>query len=475
MAVDAAGVWMRGQRHRPALARAARRAVDRSRSRSTPAARRLAVTPRRAVWVANARDGRFTRVDPATNTMGRSLRVDGMPRRAGSRRRHGIWATVRRERRGRAGALPPRPVRRADRRRSRAAGRGDSSPTRRCGPGRDCRRCRYATRRCRRMPGGRVPGGRPARRLRRPATTRPLDRGIFDADKLHRQRAPLRRDRVAWCGEIGPVQLRLRTAQIPIANGAEGSPLAMVSPTASLPSLTKGARRRPAGALPEGYPELRAALPGRRRPGRCAGPRGPSAGRASGRGRLGRRFGRAGRGSFAAKAPAWASTSRGSMPLYARRRSVSRRGGCRTRLTPTSCSSRSSSMPAWASSWPRSGPGSGRTCRCSRSTAPLPVSALFATAGDAARDVRIAVPGMALERVGATGQRFASQFAATHGGRPANFTALYAAAATEVLLAAIERSDGTRAGVAKALLATRVDSVLGPIRVSPTATSCLPR
>jgi ABC-type branched-subunit amino acid transport system substrate-binding protein len=38
-----------------------------------------------------------------------------------------------------------------------------------------------------------------------------------------------------------------------------------------------------------------------------------------------------------------------------------------------------------------------------------------------------------------------------------------AAAATEVLLDAIRRSDRTRAGVAKALLATRVDVVLGPI------------
>jgi ABC-type branched-subunit amino acid transport system substrate-binding protein len=76
------------------------------------------------------------------------------------------------------------------------------------------------------------------------------------------------------------------------------------------------------------------------------------------------------------------------------------------------------------------------------------------------------VPGIGLERVGATGERFASQFAATHGGRPPDFTALYAAAATEVLLAAIERSDGTRGGAARSLPGTSLaDSLIGAVRV----------
>ena len=114
---------------------------------------------------------------------------------------------------------------------------------------------------------------------------------------------------------------------------------------------------------------------------------------------------------------------------------------------------------------PRSGPRSGRTFPLLATDGALPVSALFAAAGDAARGVRVAVPGIAFERVGATGERFASQFAATHGGRPPDFTALYAAAATEVLLAAIERSDGSRGAAARSLPGTSLaDSMIGPVR-----------
>src|SRR5262249_29833214 len=90
----------------------------------------------------------------------------------------------------------------------------------------------------------------------------------------------------------------------------------------------------------------------------------------------------------------------------------------------------------------------------------LPVSALWTHAGVAARGAVLAVPGTATERLPAAGQRFADAFAAAHGGQPAEPAAISAAAATEVLLEAIRRSDGTRAGVAKALFATRVDGVL---------------
>jgi len=93
----------------------------------------------------------------------------------------------------------------------------------------------------------------------------------------------------------------------------------------------------------------------------------------------------------------------------------------------------------------------------------LPVSALWAHAGGAARGVVLAVAGTPVARLPAAGQRFADAFASAHGGQPAEPAAVAAAAATEVLLDAIRRSDGTRAGVARALLATRVDGVLGPI------------
>lgn len=48
---------------------------------------------------------------------------------------------------------------------------------------------------------------------------------------------------------------------------------------------------------------------------------------------------------------------------------------------------------------------------------------------------------------------------------PVGSYAVHAAAATEVLLDAIARSDGTRATVSRALLATRLsDSTIGPVR-----------
>jgi ABC-type branched-subunit amino acid transport system substrate-binding protein len=94
----------------------------------------------------------------------------------------------------------------------------------------------------------------------------------------------------------------------------------------------------------------------------------------------------------------------------------------------------------------------------------LPVSNLFRSAGAAARGTLIAVPGIARERLGPTGQRFASRFAATHGGQPPDVSAIYTAAATQVLLDAIARSDLTRASVARGLPGTVLtDSVLGAI------------
>ena len=55
-------------------------------------------------------------------------------------------------------------------------------------------------------------------------------------------------------------------------------------------------------------------------------------------------------------------------------------------------------------------------------------------------------------------------FGATEPGHQVSNLDVYAAAATEVLLDAIARSDGTREGVARALKRTRLaDSVIGPL------------
>jgi ABC-type branched-subunit amino acid transport system substrate-binding protein len=61
------------------------------------------------------------------------------------------------------------------------------------------------------------------------------------------------------------------------------------------------------------------------------------------------------------------------------------------------------------------------------------------------------------------GKRFLADFEAKQGGAPSPpFAAAYAAQATEILLASIARSDGTRASVTRQLRRTRVeDGILG--------------
>ncbi len=93
-----------------------------------------------------------------------------------------------------------------------------------------------------------------------------------------------------------------------------------------------------------------------------------------------------------------------------------------------------------------------------------PLSELFADAGPAARGVYVSAGGPQLDRRSAAGQRFLRAFGATRpGGRVTSFDA-YAAAATEAMLDAVARSDGTRASISRLLTATRLrDSPIGPV------------
>jgi DNA-binding SARP family transcriptional activator/ABC-type branched-subunit amino acid transport system substrate-binding protein len=94
----------------------------------------------------------------------------------------------------------------------------------------------------------------------------------------------------------------------------------------------------------------------------------------------------------------------------------------------------------------------------------LPISSVFANAGDAARGVHVTSGGLTVDRLGATGRRFVRAFGPTQPKRRVSNFAVYAATATEVLLDAIARSDGTRESVARALARTRLaDSPLGPL------------
>jgi branched-chain amino acid transport system substrate-binding protein len=93
-----------------------------------------------------------------------------------------------------------------------------------------------------------------------------------------------------------------------------------------------------------------------------------------------------------------------------------------------------------------------------------PVATLFDSAGPAARGAYVMISGLPRERLGPTGRRFVRDFGATRPGGQVPTFALYAAAATEVLLDAIARSDGTRESVTRALAGVRLsDGPLGPI------------
>jgi ABC-type branched-subunit amino acid transport system substrate-binding protein len=87
-----------------------------------------------------------------------------------------------------------------------------------------------------------------------------------------------------------------------------------------------------------------------------------------------------------------------------------------------------------------------------------------AAAGPAARGTYIPVAGLVPAGLGAAGRGFVTRFAATQPDGSVTAAAVYAAQATELMLAAIARSDGTRAGVARALRATHLgESLIGPV------------
>ena len=74
-------------------------------------------------------------------------------------------------------------------------------------------------------------------------------------------------------------------------------------------------------------------------------------------------------------------------------------------------------------------------------------------------------PGLPVQRLGPAGRRFVREFGASQPGGKVSTEAVYAAQATEILLDAIARSDGTRPSVTRALLATDIrDGLIGDVR-----------
>jgi ABC-type branched-subunit amino acid transport system substrate-binding protein len=96
-----------------------------------------------------------------------------------------------------------------------------------------------------------------------------------------------------------------------------------------------------------------------------------------------------------------------------------------------------------------------------------PISAVVDGAGKAAEGQYVSVAGQPNENLGATGKKFVKDFGATQAGGQVDPYSAYAAQSADVLLTAIENSDGTRADVAAQLLKTKVsDGILGSFQIN---------
>lgn len=94
-------------------------------------------------------------------------------------------------------------------------------------------------------------------------------------------------------------------------------------------------------------------------------------------------------------------------------------------------------------------------------------SANVARLGPAAEGLMISFAGLPLDRLGPAGARFASRLAHAIDASPLPYS-IYAGEATNLLLDAIARSDGTRASVTRQLLAARVHhGILGDFTITP--------
>jgi DNA-binding SARP family transcriptional activator/ABC-type branched-subunit amino acid transport system substrate-binding protein/DNA-binding beta-propeller fold protein YncE len=98
-----------------------------------------------------------------------------------------------------------------------------------------------------------------------------------------------------------------------------------------------------------------------------------------------------------------------------------------------------------------------------------PIPDLLSSAGPAAQGMYVSVFGVANNELPRRGRRLLEELEAASGREPSSpSTALYAAQATEILLDAIARSDGTRSSVTRELRRTSVeDGILGNIRFDP--------
>jgi ABC-type branched-subunit amino acid transport system substrate-binding protein len=89
-----------------------------------------------------------------------------------------------------------------------------------------------------------------------------------------------------------------------------------------------------------------------------------------------------------------------------------------------------------------------------------PLELLVRQAGSGALGTYVSLGGAITERLPPAGARFVKRFARAHAGVEVEPSSVYAAQATEVLLDAIGRSNGTRASVLEQLFKTHVENGL---------------
>ena len=297
--------------------------------------------------------------------------------------------------------------------------------------------------------------------------------GIFDPDKCNAN-AKAYADDADVIGVVGPYNSFCAVGQIPIAGRAPEGPLAMVTPSVSLTSLTQPDPLAPRGFLERTYPT------GRRNFARVYGTDAVQAAanamlaRSLGAGRvlvlhdgdpvfgLSRAFyfRRAARrlGLDVVGYRGWDPSATGYADLGAQADRlqpdvVFLGGGLYSNGGAVIAEVRSRlgrDVPILAAEF-------------------LPVSGLFKQVGPAARGVYVSLIGLTADGLPPAGRRYLRRFGATQPGGTADVSSVYAAQALELLLDAIARSDGTRASVTTEVFRSRIaNGLTGNVTIAPT-------
>jgi branched-chain amino acid transport system substrate-binding protein len=103
-----------------------------------------------------------------------------------------------------------------------------------------------------------------------------------------------------------------------------------------------------------------------------------------------------------------------------------------------------------------------------------PTSATYTTSGGTATGVYISHPGVPVDQLKGAGAAFSTAFTKVNGGKPPNPYTAYAAQATQVLLGAIAKSDGTRSSISSHLANLSINNgILGSFKIDSNGDTTL--